>query len=348
MLEIAWALPAHHRVDTLLVDGEDCFVVARYTRLVAVNTATGEERWSAPVQTRWGWLAVTPTRVFYLNQHSFLQAHDRATGHLLWSRELRGNEKAWSLSDVYGWLHALEDRVIVGGWRGYTDILALHAADGRDCWSYPARGTWLHSTRVHATSASLVLAAPEGGGTLVFLSVATGQAVARVPVDNSHWRNTMADRPVGTRRPDQSLVVESGNRALFVVEGRDPTVERLVMPTASWSENLSCAGTVVPFLTYGGDLVAWSLPERRLLTFGTVKHNVQNLLPFCQVGPAAVVVGTQFHRTGHLGVFTQPGAPPVWYPVGKGVSTPLESSAGLIVFGTRSGQVLGMQVHPDG
>jgi hypothetical protein len=143
-------------------------------------------------------------------------------------------------------------------------------------------------------------------------------------------------------------VVESGNRALFVVEGRDPTVERLVMPTGSWSENLSCAGTVVPFLTYGGDLVAWSLPERRLLTFGKVKHNVQNLLPFCQVGPTAFVVGTQFHRTGHIGVFPRPGAPPVWHPVGKGVSTPLESSAGRIVFGTRSGQVLGMQIHPDG
>lgn len=136
MLETGWTYATHEVVRSLLVDGEDCFVTGRNRYLLALHGATGEPRWSVRVLNTWGSLAATRGRVFYLNQHSRLVALDRETGDALWTRDL---------PNYYGWLHAYGETVVVGGWRGYTDIFALDAAEGGDRWTLPATQTSLHS-----------------------------------------------------------------------------------------------------------------------------------------------------------------------------------------------------------
>ncbi len=198
MFERLWAYPLHHAVGAFLVDGDDCFFAARSTRLLSVDVRTGECRWSVRIGNPYGWIAVNERAAFYQNQHAHLIAVDRSSGEFLWSRDLQG---------INGWLHASTERVIVGGWRGYTDILALDANDGTTCWSRGARRSRIHSTRIHAESGTLVVAEPQYER-IAFVRLADGQQVGEYATDA--WGSEFSERPTGTSRSGVPLILECG------------------------------------------------------------------------------------------------------------------------------------------
>lgn len=334
MLDTVWTYATHQRVHNFLVDGDDCFVAGRNTRLVALNGATGEPRWSIAVKNAWGWLAATRDYVFYLNQHSELVALNRLTGEMIWSRNLCG---------IYGWLHAYGQTVVVGGWRGYTDVLAMDATDGRNRWGLPAKQEHLHSTRIHAQSNSLVVASPADGGSFIFMDLDTGRELSRHPAPGD-WVGETCGRPRGTSLPGTPLVLDGGVDGFFVVDGTSPTVERIAIPDGIWSHNLTCAGRVIPFVTPSGDLAVWSFQERRARVLGRIEHNRRDLLPFCQISEDLFLAGTSF---GTLNLFGRhPIATAAW-KVGKRISTTLSICGPLVVFGTDSGSVLGVKISSE-
>src|SRR5688572_5968556 len=75
-----WTYPIHHAFGAFAADGDECFVAAHHTKLVSVSSHTGQVRWSATIESPWGWLAYNDRSVFYLNQHAHLIAVDRKTG----------------------------------------------------------------------------------------------------------------------------------------------------------------------------------------------------------------------------------------------------------------------------
>ena len=162
MFKRVWTYPIHHAFGAFAADGDECFVAARHTKLVSVSSETGQVRWSANIESPYGWLAFNDRSVFYLNQHAHLIAVDRKTGEHRWSRMLEG---------INGWLHALGTTVVVGGWRGYTDILVIDADDGKTRWTKSARNGALHSTRIHTESNTLVVA-ELGGKRIRFVRLA--------------------------------------------------------------------------------------------------------------------------------------------------------------------------------
>ena len=124
MFTRVWTYPIHHTFGAFATDGNECFVAARDTQLVSVNSQTGQFGWSARIESPYGWLAFNDQSVFYLNQHSHLIAVDRKTGEHRWSR---------NLLVINGWLHASGEAVVVGGWRGHSDILAVDAGFALIC-----------------------------------------------------------------------------------------------------------------------------------------------------------------------------------------------------------------------
>jgi outer membrane protein assembly factor BamB len=207
VFERVWTYPIHHAVGAFSIDGDDCFVATRGTQLVALTANTGERRWGARIQNPYGWLAVHQRTVFYLNQHSHLIAVDRLTGEPQWSLDLHG---------INGWLHAYRDRVVVGGWRGYTDVLALDADDGRACWTLDARRGQLHSTRVYAESETLVVAEQQAKR-ILFVRLADGEQVGECPTDG--WEQEFAEHPSGTATANAPAVLDSGQNEFFVIAG---------------------------------------------------------------------------------------------------------------------------------
>ena len=165
--------------------------------------------------------------VFYLNQHSHLQAHERTTGDPLWSREL---------NLMNGWLHACGNRVIVGGWRGYTDIVALDATDGRLCWSRDARSAGLHSTRVHAGSKTLIVADPRNEQ-VVCLRLDDGHETFARPTQG--WSDGYVDDRTGSVVPDAPAVVRVGGHEFLLIKSDAVEIQAIIVEPEIWSRDLS-------------------------------------------------------------------------------------------------------------
>jgi outer membrane protein assembly factor BamB len=327
-----WTYPIHHAFGAFAADGDDCFVAARHTNLVSVSSETGQVRWSASIESPYGWLAFNDRSVFYLNQHAHLIAVDRKTGELRWSRMLEGTN---------GWLHALGTTVVVGGWRGYTDILVIDGDDGKTLWTRSARNGALHSTRIHAESSTLVVAELEEKR-IRFIRLADGVEISQAPVD---WDVQFTERPTGTTRRAEPLVIQSSGHQFLAITGIDPDIEVVAVEANIWSQNISSSGAVVPFLTSQRELLAWHLVERRMLNFGLLPHSRRDILPFCQVSADSFVVGTSF---GELRHFTQSGKETARSKVGKRIATEISLAGAIAVCGTDSGELIGVETNVDG
>ncbi len=162
------------------------------------------------IENPYGWLAFNERSVFYLNQHAHLIAVDRTTGEQRWSRTL-----------LALWLHALgASGVVVGGWRGYTDILAFDADDGTTCWSRSARDGGLHSTRIHAESNTLVVAEPRDKR-IRFIRLAGGVETTQSAVD---WDVPFTECPTGsTTRSTEPLVIKAASASFSPSRAPTPT-----------------------------------------------------------------------------------------------------------------------------
>lgn len=331
MFKRVWTYPIHHALGAFAADGDECFVAARHTQLVSVSSQTGQFRWSARIGSPYGWLAFNDRSVFYLDQHAHLIAVDRKTGEHRWSRDLSGTN---------GWLHALGGAVVVGGWRGYTDILAIDADDGNTRWTRSARNGALHSTRIHAESNTLVVADLEGKR-IRFIRLADGVEVAQFPVD---WDVPYTECPMGTTRSTAPLAIKSSEHQFLAITGTNPDIEVVAVEANIWSENISSSGSVVPLMTSRRELLAWHLVEKRMLNFGLLRHNRRDILPFCQVSADSFVVGTSF---GELHHFTQSGKETARSKVGKRVATGISLAGSIAVCGTDSGELIGVETNVD-
>lgn len=315
------------------MDGDDCFVAERNTSLVSLCAGTGERRWSVRIKNPYGWLAFNLQTVFYLNQHALLIAVDRRTGELRWSRELFG---------INGWLHASEERVVVGGWRGYSDIVALDTNDGHTCWSRSARRAELHSTRVHAESQSLVIVESQKSR-IAFLRLTDGNEIAEYPVGD--WDDKFIEHPTGTTRPSDAAIVQRNQNELLVIAGTDPSIRVVTISMTIWSKNLTCSGSVVPFVTPTHELSAFHLNDNRVLSLGPIRHNRRDILPFCELSTESFLVGTSFGELRHL---SRSGQKIASQRVGKRIATNIALAGKVAVCGTDSGEVVGVDVTMDG
>jgi hypothetical protein len=160
MLDTVWKYQAHQRIQVATFQNSYCFAAVRRTRIVCLDIVSGLEMWSAKVENPWGWIAVTKSHVFYLNQHEKLIALSINDGSEIWSRHLSEYQEG-DMPVYFGWLHAFGDSIIVGGWRGYQDILCLNAADGTLRWSFPAKGKKIFGTYLYPEMGAVLIASRE-------------------------------------------------------------------------------------------------------------------------------------------------------------------------------------------
>jgi hypothetical protein len=330
MLETVWKYATHQQVDRLLVDGDDCILVGKASRLAVLEASTGKERWSVGLKSNKGWLAATRESVFYLNRHSNLVAHDRATGRLRWTRELPG---------IDGWLHAYGNTVIAGGWCGFSDLFAINATDGTVRWSYPATEKVFRSVRIYTAADAVLLADPINGGRLIFLDLEHGHQVVTIDMPGTWTANVVDWRVQSTISP---AVLDCGQHEFAVVEGRKPALRRVVVSSPIMSESLVRVDDRVVFRTTDGEMLAWPLADGAPISFGRIPHNVSNYIPFCRLSDELFAIGTCF---GQLMLFRPTGERVMSRKVGKRVSTPLHMAGSTLVFGTASGVVIGMKLQ---
>ncbi|SEK88675.1 outer membrane protein assembly factor BamB [Streptacidiphilus jiangxiensis] len=151
--DVLWERDLHQRGSgrTLAVGG-DCVVVhERWTRLVCLERQDGRVRWDAPFGLWPRSVVVHGDRCYGIAQNvDALTCWDVRTGAVLWTVPL---------PRFTGYLTAVDDTVLVGGWRGYTDLTALDADTGQVRWSTFGRPATVHPL---AVGQGVLVAAPDG------------------------------------------------------------------------------------------------------------------------------------------------------------------------------------------
>ena len=82
---------------------------------------------------------------------------------------------AGSAGSTFGYVLVAGDQVIVGGWRGYTDVVGLSRHDGVLTWTLPTRGRML-AAPVAAPDGTVLLTFPDENRALV-IDGASGEVV---------------------------------------------------------------------------------------------------------------------------------------------------------------------------
>jgi len=256
-------------------------VQERQSKLCRVSPVDGSAVWVADVKNPWGWVACSAATCVYLNQHSLLQCFNLEDGVQRWAIDLAGSH-----GNVFGFPVVVDDRVIVGGWRGYSDLLALSADDGALAWARPAQGHRLMAPVPGPDRTLLLPFANDGRATLVS---AAGEPVAE-------WS---CPRPDPDRDPDASpFVVRHGDRFVCLgSQGRilelDPTSDRDWVERARHPHPIrSYAPAITESLLLLEDnrslLCAYSLTSMTQLWEAPVHHRRPDLLPAVGLPSGAV------------------------------------------------------------
>lgn len=311
------------------IDTDLCVFAARRTWLVAVDALTGAERWSSKIRTTYGTIAFTASNVVYQNGHREVLAFDRTTGEQVWSHQF---------ADICGWLHAYDDTVVIGGWRGYSNIFGLDGSDGRVLWEHPARASGVHATKLHADSSAVAVAS--SGGEILFLDLRTGAELDAIHVPEG-W-DQQAERLEAYTRPGHPLIFDGGSNHFVCIEGAGRRLSRIDVPSGIWSRNLTAHDGCVPFISEDGDLIVWLQLERRLVTLGRAQRTRAWDLPFSRVDEDLFAAHT---GDGPLSLYSTRDALPVaTKEVSKGIRTGIGFADGVLTYGTGSGDAIALRL----
>ncbi len=334
-MHVVWRYPAHQSIHAVAFSRDTSFAALAHSRLVAVASDTGAERWRARIPNTWGWIALCDGTVVYLAQHNKLAAFDAHDGGLCWSRNLRG---------ISGWLHASGSYIVVGGWRGYTDITCLSVSTGETLWTYPARGKMLHSTSILRSGLYLLIADTDDC-CVHLVELASGREAEVVKVEGE-W---LSDRPDGIPGASsacwcglpKALYLSGGTRALMRITVAPLRTELLALP-----ENSASIGPAGPdgwFAFVADSCNLWSTHRggEAWSNHGPIAHYNQRTLAIVKKKDGMIIAGTsegllyKFHSID--------GSLVSRVRVGKRIRQQLGLSGGQVCLATESGELLGVE-----
>jgi outer membrane protein assembly factor BamB len=151
--ELLWERDLHQRGSgSKLAVGDGCVVIhERWTRLVCLDQWDGAVRWDVPFGLWPRSVVVAGDRCFGIAQNiNALTCWDLRAGTVLWTVPL---------PRFTGYITATDDTVLIGGWRGYTDLTAFDSATGQIRWSTSGRSATVHPL---AIGDAVLIGAPDG------------------------------------------------------------------------------------------------------------------------------------------------------------------------------------------
>lgn len=323
-----WRHDLHQRPNHRAIVRSDLVVVPeRQTHIVRLDPATGATVWSAHVENTWGWLASAADGVFYLNQHSRLQCHALDTGEERWTADLGG---------INGWLVPAGPVLLVGGWRGYSPLLAVDMKTGVARWQEDRRGRQRIGEPLVGPWGIAVASLDEP--VIRFLAPETGAILGEVPL------------PAHGQEPDASpLLGRHGDRLLLA--GRDGRMHQLATPRDAWTVLFEHAegirtqappvvGSDVVFMDGAGYLNCYGVDTGKRRWSTPWQHGRVDMLPAAASPHGMLAVG---NANGRLAVFGRDGAQ-IWSKtVAKRIETDIAwLDDGTLLVGT-TGSLIAVQ-----
>ncbi|MFG1842652.1 PQQ-binding-like beta-propeller repeat protein [Micromonospora sp. NPDC049175] len=241
IFDVLWRRPLLQRpAPTATASTPDgVFVHERSTRLVCLDPADGVARWDVPVGT---W----PRAVVADGRQCWVISQDRNELRCL---DVRSGEVHWSVDLPRFTAHIVVagDRVLVGGWRGYTALRAFDRWTGALLWAERHRA----ATVLPAAVGERVLVGEPGGSSVRLLDVRDGTEVCR-------WSLP------------EPLVGGDGQWQAFVAAGPDRFLLRCGARTL-WQVNPG-AGTAGEFFRHDRDLAATGISTVGAVVWARERH----------------------------------------------------------------------------
>ena len=211
-----WERRLHQRgyASAFSLTPDQVIVHERRTRLVALDRWTGSLHWDVPIGTYPRAVVVTGDRCLVIAQSSDrLSCLDVRSGALLWSADL---------PRVTGHIVTAGDTVLVGGWRGYTPLMAFHLETGVRRWSTAERV----DTVLPVPVGDGVLVGAQGGTEVRLVDPRDGEELfrRRLPEPLIAADDTPAFTPIGAGR----VLVRAGPRSVVDIHVPSAGVRELV------------------------------------------------------------------------------------------------------------------------
>ncbi len=293
---VLWERDLHQLAHRTVIDSTVVLASERHTKLCRVSPVDGATIWVANVRGPFGWVGYSGATCVYLNQHSFLQAFDIHDGTERWAVELAGPHPS-----IFGWPVVCGQHVVVGGWRGYTDLVALRVEDGAVAWRKAARGGALTMPR-RGPADTLLLAFPtEARSELI--DAATGHTVRA-------WGCPAAEvlpdsTPFAVHAGGRFLCLGSGGGVFQLDPERDEgwsQLARHAAPIRSFAP--AVVESLVVFEDERGLLCAYSLEDGVQRWEAPVEHRRRDILPVAALPDGGLAFGS---ASGLLEVFDGAG-----------------------------------------
>jgi hypothetical protein len=296
-LQPVWERDLHHAPNRRSIVTPTLIVVPeRQSKLCRVSPVDGSALWEADVLNPWGSLAASGSTCVYLNQHSLLQCLELEDGAKRWEVDLAGRHGA-----IFGFLAVVGDRVVVGGWRDYSDLIALDADTGAFVWTQPMRGDGLVAPVV-GPDETLLLPFPSRRRAVI-LAASTGEKL-------SEWSCPRLDllpdaSPIMIRHGDRFVCLGSDGRILQLDPASDRDWVELARhphPTRSFAPAIT--GSLLLFEDQRGLLCAYSLTSMSQRWEARVQHRRADLLPAVVLDSGAIAFAA---ASGQLSILDDEG-----------------------------------------
>lgn len=215
-----WERRLHQRgsAKQLSPTSDQVVVHERCTRLVGLDRWTGSLRWDVSVGAYPRAVVTAGDRCLVIAQDSDrLFCLDVRTGDLLWNSEL----PRWS-----GHVVTTADTVLVGGWRGYTPLMAFDLQTGARRWDTARR----LDTVLPLPAGEGVLVGAPGGTRIRLVDRCTGEELScwRLPEPLISSDDRPAFTPIGTDR----FLVRCGQRSVVDIRLSSAGVRELIRAEA--------------------------------------------------------------------------------------------------------------------
>ncbi len=332
-LQLAWARNLHQRPNPeTILSAPIVLTLERENRLVRLDPTTGSAIWEVQVRNSWGWLDRDERRVFYLNQHDWVQCLDHSDGGALWERSLGDGQ------GVYGYVVALGDRLLVGGWRGYTRLHCLDAQTGEVVWRYPELEAFAKPIPTPLGVALIRLTPPTGN--LILVDISAGHALARLPL------------PPGVRASDSGSSVQgygasliaTGHGSIYMLDPTRPSAwERIGdVPNDIVTVSPAILGARLIFQDAVGRISAHDIERGQDIWSLKMEHHYRDFVPATHIRGIGVLIGSS---EGRLAIIDEDDQQVVVVTVGKRIATNLgQVGTSRIAFGT-SGSLVAYDIR---
>ncbi|VEP14603.1 hypothetical protein H1P_2740005 [Hyella patelloides LEGE 07179] len=334
-MQIAWRIKIHHIAHIITASDNKVFALANHSKLLCLNSRTGEEYWSVNVINPWGWLALNSKTVFYLNQHDFLMAFDIDSGQQIWPKKLES---------IFGWLHASENSVIVGGWRGYTNLFCIDATTGKICWEFTTVNKKINRIFISENQLNVGIAF-NNQSQIIFLELATGQQINQIKIDGIWTKANFDYIPLSSsgswKGINRYLIFQHTESKFYRVDSNFFNVQDFEIEQKIKLQNIEEHSGLVPFIGQDNSLCIFSIKTNKSINIGKIQHNSQNILPIYIQNELSAIVGTSSGMIYHFDNTNRYSK----IKVGKRISTSLNWSGNNLCFGTASGEIIGVSLE---